>query len=258
MQRAVSAALEGSRAPVLAATSSFRFGGRSGLGHYIDIPIGPITLRDVAAIFPFADHLCAVRRTGKQLRLWLERAAAHYNRMQLGQCDQSLINPQSVGYNCDAIFGLSYQIDLTQAARFDTQGREINPNANRIVQMRFQDKTVEDGDVFIVATNSFRARSGGGFPQIALEDIVYSSRRTLRDILIADLKASESVTAQPCLNWAFAPIPNTAAAFVSAPQARDHIAGPITYLRQEADGRARYRINFRRLAERPKQAYITS
>jgi 2',3'-cyclic-nucleotide 2'-phosphodiesterase/3'-nucleotidase len=244
MQRAVSAALEGSRAPVLAATSSFRFGGRSGLGHYIDIPIGPITLRDVAAIFPFADHLCAVRRTGKQLRLWLERAAAHYNRMQPGQSDQQLINPQSAGYNCDAIFGLSYQIDLTQPARFDTRGREINPNAGRIVRLRFQDKTVEDGDVFIVATNSFRAKSGGGFPKIASDDIVHTSRQTLRDILIKDLKAAGSVTAKLHSNWAFAPIPNTAATFVSAPQARGHITGPVTYIRQEADGRARYRINF--------------
>ncbi|PXW68882.1 2',3'-cyclic-nucleotide 2'-phosphodiesterase/3'-nucleotidase [Loktanella sp. PT4BL] len=244
MQRAVSAALEGSRAPVLAATSSYRFGGRSGLGHYIDIPIGPITLRDVAAIFPFADHLCAVRRTGKQLRLWLERAAAHYNRMQPGQSDQPLINPQSAGYNCDAIFGLSYQIDLTQPARYDTQGREINPNATRIVQLRFQDKTVEDRDVFIVATNSFRAKSGGGFPKIAPDDIVYTSRQTLRDILIKDLKAAGSVTAKLHSNWAFAPIPNTAATLVSAPQARDHITGPITYIRQEADGRAAYRINF--------------
>ncbi|SIT84661.1 2',3'-cyclic-nucleotide 2'-phosphodiesterase / 3'-nucleotidase [Yoonia rosea] len=244
MQRATNAALEGAHPPVLAATSSYRFGGRSGLGHYIDIPVGPITLRDVAAIFPFADHLCAVRRTGKQLRLWLERAAAHYNRMQPGLCNQPLISPQSAGYNCDAIFGLSYQIDLTQPARFDTQGREINPNASRIVQMRFQDQTVEDDDVFIVATNSFRAKGGGGFPQIAADDIVYTSRQTLRDILIKDLKAIGSVTAKPCQNWAFAPIPNTAAAFVSAPQARDHITGPITYIRQDADGRARYRITF--------------
>lgn len=244
MQRAISAALEGSHAPVLAATSSFRFGGRSGLGHYIDIPIGPITLRDVAAIFPFADHLCAVRRTGKQLRLWLERAAAHYNRMQPGHYNQPLINPQSAAYNCDAIFGLSYQIDLTQPARFDPHGREINHGARRIVQMRFQDKAVKDDDVFIVATNSFRARSGGGFPKIAPEDIVYTSRQTLRDILIKDLKAAGSVTAKLHSNWAFAPIPNTAATFVSSPQARDHTTGPITYLRQEADRRARYRITF--------------
>ncbi|KQI72248.1 hypothetical protein AN191_08970 [Loktanella sp. 5RATIMAR09] len=244
MQRAIGTVAAATGTPVLAATSSFRFGGRSGLGHYIDIPAGPITLRDGAAIFPFADHLCAVRRTGKQLRLWLERAAAHYNRMQPGHYDQPLINPQSAGYNCDAIFGLSYQIDLTQPARFDTQGREINPDASRIVQMRFQGKTVEDNDVFIVATNSFRAKSGGGFPQIAREDIVHTSRQTLRDILIKDLATAGSVTAKPTFNWAFAPIPNTAATFVSAPSAQDHITGPITYIRQDADGRARYRITF--------------
>lgn len=244
MQRAVKAALGDTPFPVLAAKSSFRFGGRSGLGHYIDIAKGPITLRDAAAIFPFADDLCAVRRTGKQLRLWLERAAAHYNQMHPGQQDQPLINAQSAGYNCDAIYGLSYQIDLTQPARFDAHGREIDPNATRIVQMTYQDKAVRDEDIFIVATNTFRAKGGGGFPTIAQEDIIYTSQQSLRDILIADLKDAGTVAVQVQPTWVFAPIPNTAATFASAPQAQKHIMGPISHIGPDTDGFARYRIRF--------------
>ncbi|MGJ8586768.1 MAG: bifunctional 2',3'-cyclic-nucleotide 2'-phosphodiesterase/3'-nucleotidase [Yoonia sp.] len=244
MQRAVKAALGDTSFPVLAAKSSFRFGGRSGLGHYIDIAKGPITLRDAAAVFPFADDLCAVRRTGKQLRLWLERAAAHYNQMHPGQQDQPLINAQSAGYNCDAIYGLSYQIDLTQPARFDAHGREIDPNATRIVQMTYQDNSVRDEDIFIVATNSFRAKGGGGFPMIAQEDIIYTSQQSLREILIADLKAAGTVAVQVQRTWSFTPIPNTAATFASAPQAQKHIMGPISHIEPDTDGFARYRIRF--------------
>jgi 2',3'-cyclic-nucleotide 2'-phosphodiesterase/3'-nucleotidase len=244
MQRAVKSALGDTPYPVLAAKSSFRFGGRSGLGRYIDIAEGPITLRDAAAIFPFADNLCAVRRTGKQLRLWLERAAAHYNQMHPGQQDQPLINAQSAGYNCDAIYGLSYQIDLTQPARFDEHGREIDPNATRIVQMTYQDKAVRDDDIFIVATNSFRAKGGGGFPTIAQADIIHTSQQSLRDILIADFKAAGTVGVQVQSTWRFASIPNTAATFASAPQAQDHVTGPISHIGPDANGFARYRIRF--------------
>ncbi|WP_342068752.1 bifunctional 2',3'-cyclic-nucleotide 2'-phosphodiesterase/3'-nucleotidase [Yoonia algicola] len=244
MQRAVNAALGDTPCPVLAAKSSFRFGGRSGLGHYIDIAEGPITLRDAAAIFPFADALCAVRRTGKQLRLWLERAVAHYNQMHPGEQDQPLINAQSAAYNCDAIYGLSYLIDLTQPARFDAHGCEIDPHATRIVQMTYQGTTVRDDDIFIVATNSFRAKGGGGFPKIAQEDIIHTSQQSLRDILIADLKAAGTVGEKVQPTWRFAPIPNTAAIFASAPQAQDHISGPISHIGPDANGFARYRIRF--------------
>ena len=247
MRHALKSALAGTdhaALPILAATSSFRSGGRSGVGHYIDIPPGPITLRDVAAIFPFADKCCAIRRSGRQIRLWLERAAAHYNRVHPGQMDQPLINASSVNYNCDAIFGLSYQIDLTQPARFDTDGQEVDSDAQRIVKLKFQDKCISDTDTFIVAANSFRAKGGGGFPAIEPEDILYTSPQSLRDHLIAYLKEIRRFDASVHPSWSFAPIPKTAAVFSSAPQARDHLKSPIHYIGPGEDGFARYRIDF--------------
>ncbi|WP_168769185.1 bifunctional 2',3'-cyclic-nucleotide 2'-phosphodiesterase/3'-nucleotidase [Yoonia maricola] len=230
--------------PVLAAKSSFRFGGRSGLGHYIDISPGPIALRDAAAIFPFSDTLCGVRRTGKQLRLWLERSAAHYNQMRPGLVDQPLINPQSAGYNCDTIYGLSYQIDLTEPARFNTNGVEVNPDTARIQRMSYQGKTVADDDIFIVATNSFRAKSGGGFPAIAPQDIICTSPHTVRDHLIAYLKNINTVNDPVHATWSFTPIPKTSAIFASAPQARHHLQDPLSHVGPRPDGFETYRIRF--------------
>ena len=247
MQRAITEALADTAyaaLPVLAAKSSFRFGGRSGPGQYINIPPGPITLRDAAAIFPFSDTLYAVRRTGKEIRLWLERSAAHYNRMVAGRQDQPLINPQSAGYNCDAIFGLCYRIDLTQPARFDAQGAEVNPVAQRIVQLRYQDLPVSDEDIFIVATNSFRAKGGGGFPAIAPADILHRSAQSVRAHLIAYLKQCGSVRTPVFPTWSFAPAAGTTAVFDSAPQALHHLAHPISHLGPGKDGFATYRIRF--------------
>lgn len=247
MQTAISRALADTTyttLPVLAATSPFRSGGRSGPGQYIDIPPGPVTLRDAAAIFPFSDTLCAVRRTGKELRLWLERSAAHYNGMVKGQRDQPLINPQSAGYNCDAIFGLTYQIDLTKPARFDAQGNEVDANAQRIVQMRHDNLSISDEDIFIVATNSFRAKGGGGFPAIAPADIVHISAQSVRKHLVTYLKEVGTAKTPVQPTWSFAPAAGTAAVFDSAPQALQHLEHPISHIGPAKDGFATYRINF--------------
>lgn len=247
MQDALKSSLAGTEhaaLPILAATSSYRSGGRSGVGHYIDIPPGPITLRDVAAIFPFADKCCAIRRSGKQIRLWLERAAAHYNQVHPGQMDQPLINADGVNYNCDAIFGLTYQLDLTQPARFDVDGREIDSNARRIVKLAFQGRRISDTDTFIVAANSFRAKGGGSFPAIDEKDILFTSPHSVRDHLKAYLMNTGRFDASVQPTWSFTPIPKTAAVFSSAPQAQDHLTGPIRHIGPGKDGFAQYRIDF--------------
>lgn len=251
LARAMQTAIRGALAdtayaahPVLAATSSFRFGGRNGPGQYICIPPGPITLRDAAAIFPFSDTLCAVRRTGRELRLWLERAAAHYNRLIKGQQDQPLIAPQSAGYNCDAIFGLTYQIDLTQPARFDTLGNEVDRNAQRIVQMRHDNLPISDEDTFIVATNSFRAKGGGDFPAIAPTDILHTSVQSVRAQLITYLKEIGTADTPVQPTWSFTSVAGTSAVFESAPQAAQHLGHPISHIGPGKQGFARYRISF--------------
>jgi 2',3'-cyclic-nucleotide 2'-phosphodiesterase/3'-nucleotidase len=246
-QQAVQTALRESshnKLPVLAAKSSFRFGGRSGLGHYIDIPVGEITLRDAAAIFPFADTLCAVRRTGADIKRWLERSAAHYNQIHQGRQDQQLINPKSAGYNCDTIFGITYEIDLGQPARFTTDGQEVAPDACRINNLRYKGHPVSDDDVFVVATNSFRASGGGGFPHIAAQDILHRVARPIREILIDYLKHEGNITQEVQSTWSFAPVAQASGAFESAPCARAHMAAPISYLGAGHAGFDSYRITF--------------
>ena len=230
--------------PLLAAKSSYCYGGRSGSGHYIDIPKGPVTQRDAAAIFPFSDRLCVVRRNGKQIRQWLERSAAHYGQLSPGEHDQPLINPRSAGYNCDTIFGLSYQIDLTQPARFDTDGRLRNPHSERIAQITYNGANMQDDDIFLVATNSFRAKGGGGFPSIPADDVVLTSRDRLRDILVSYLKNEQTISTAIDTTWRFSPIPQTSATFASAPKARQHLTSNISHLGAGTNGFDTYQISF--------------
>ncbi len=230
--------------PVLAAKSSFRFGGRSGFGHYIDICEGPITLRDATAIFPFVDRLFAVKRSGAQIKRWLERSASHYNQMTTGVCDQQLLNPLSAGYNCDAILGLTYQIDLTQPACFDPHGHELRSAASRITALHFDGNPVLDTDIFIVATNSFRAKGGGGFPTFPDSDILHKSTGNMQEILAAYLNQIDCISDPIQPTWSFSQIESTAAQFQSAPKAYYHMSGPITHIGRGMDGFDTYQISF--------------
>lgn len=230
--------------PVLAAKSPFRSGGRGGLGHYIDIPAGPVTLRDAAAIFPFADRLCAVRRTGAQIAQWLERSASHYNQIKPGTHETPLINPLSASYNCDSILGLCYEIDLTQPARFDLNGHQVAPQAQRIKQLTHAGKQVRDDDVFIVATNSFRTNGGGGFAQPDPSDILQTSIATTRDIFISYLQTVGRITEPVGAIWSFAHIPDTSAIFQSAPAAKARLARDMSHIGPGEGGFHNYRIRF--------------
>jgi 2',3'-cyclic-nucleotide 2'-phosphodiesterase/3'-nucleotidase len=230
--------------PLLAATAPFRFGGRSGLGQFISISPGPITLHDAVAIFPFADRLVAARRTGADLMAWLERAASYYNQIAPGTSDRALINPQHAGYHCDTISDLSYEIDLTQPARFNAHGKCIRPDAARITSLCWNGNPVAATDQFIVATTSFRAQGGGGFATIPEKDIHYRTTRKMRDVLMDYLSRQGTIDPAIAANWRFAPNPGAAALFESATETADDLPSNITLMNPTRPGLSRYRISF--------------
>lgn len=231
-------------APVLAAVSPFQFGGRNSLGHFIDIPAGWVTLRDAAAIFPFADTLCAVRRSGAQVKDWLERAAAHYNWITPDNTRQELLNPQSAGYHCDAFHGLTYEIDLALPARFNACGHEVMPAASRIRNIALNGRAIADDDVFIVAANSFRASGGGGYAAIPDTDIVWTSPDKLREILIRSLQQRKVISDETESIWRFTPITGAVAQFQSAPRAIRHVGQAITHKGAGTNGFETYSLAF--------------
>ncbi len=128
-------------------------------------PAGEIALRHVADLYVYPNGLRIVQATGAIVREWLERSASVLERLDVNQTEpQPLLKPDFAAYDFDSIAGVSYRIDLTQAARYDDQGRVVAPDARRVVDLCFEGRPIVEDAIFHVVTNSYRAGGGGHFP----------------------------------------------------------------------------------------------
>ena len=151
--------------PLLSAAAPFKAGGRGGPAYFTDIKVGPLAIKDMADIYIYPNTIRAVKITGAQVREWLERSAGIYNRIDPAKAgEQELVNQKFPAYNFDVIAGVTYRIDVAQPSRYDLDGKLVEPAAHRIKDLAYQGKPVADDQVFIVATNNYRAAGGGNFP----------------------------------------------------------------------------------------------
>ncbi|MFN3208929.1 MAG: 5'-nucleotidase C-terminal domain-containing protein, partial [Roseovarius sp.] len=176
--------------PILATTTCFRAGGHAGPDAFVDIPAGPLTLGHVAELYPFPNTLVGLRMTGAQVADWLERAASCFRQLRtgLGNRPQPLWDPAFAGHAFDTVAGLSYRIDLSRPARYDAEGRLVNPDARRIHDLRHGEHPLDPGAVFGVAVNNFRAFGGGPYPGAHPDSILHDARKPVRDHLVAFLR----------------------------------------------------------------------
>ncbi|MGL4235010.1 bifunctional 2',3'-cyclic-nucleotide 2'-phosphodiesterase/3'-nucleotidase [Tabrizicola sp.] len=233
--------------PLLASAAPFRSGGRGGASNFTDISAGPLRMRNLSDLYVFPNTLVALALTGANLADWLEKSAALFHQITPGSQDAVLHDVAVPSVTFEVIPGLDYAIDLSQPARFDADGRLLDPNAGRIVGLSHQGQPVDPAARYVLVTNNHRAsraaaEAAGPPPKVVLAN-GSRSHGVLRDFLG---RGSHAETA-PRRNWHFLPMPGTTVTVSTGPAAEAHLADIACYrprfIGQTAAGFAHYRLH---------------
>jgi 2',3'-cyclic-nucleotide 2'-phosphodiesterase/3'-nucleotidase len=203
--------------PLLSAAAPFKAGGRQGVSSYTDMPVGTVSAKNVADLYLYPNTLEVVKVSGAELREWLEMAAGQFRRIDpQGPPIQDLLDPEARSYNADTIDGVSYEIDVTQDARYSIDGRLIHAQAHRIKNLRHAGRPVDEQASFLVVTNNYRANGGGHFPALDASRIVLDAAVETRQVLSQYLAEQKVLTPKADGNWHVLPVPGVHLRFVSS------------------------------------------
>jgi 2',3'-cyclic-nucleotide 2'-phosphodiesterase/3'-nucleotidase len=151
-------------------------------------PAGPVTVREVFALYPYDNWLYTVEMTGAELKEALERAARFFPAWPSQAGKLRLPN-----YNADSAEGVSYRVDLTK------------PVGDRIEDLRFDGKPLRPDQTLRVAVNNYRYAGGGGYKVLQGLPVVYRSRHEIRTLIVDYLRTGHPILTEPDDNWQVVP-----------------------------------------------------
>lgn len=199
--------------PIVASVAPMKCGGRSGGRHFTDVRAGPIAARAVADLQFYANRLSVLQMTGGEILEWLEMSASLYNRLEPKKSGQQLFPNDAPMYNREAVYGIAYEIDLSQPARYNSEGVVINNDARRVNNALFQGAPLDPDQVFLMATNEYRAGGGGRYPGATLDKAVLLPNLGVRKILRRHLEDGNGRTDWTVPSWRFRKLPGVRAVF---------------------------------------------
>lgn len=218
--------------PILSAGAPFK-AGRNGPQEYTEIKEGELTIRSAADLYLYDNTLKAVQVSGATVKEWLERSAGQFNQIDPNKTtEQALINSDFRPYNFDVIDGVTYEIDVTQPSKYDPDGLLINPTANRVKNLSYNGKPIDENQQFIVITNNYRATGGGNFTGVKTSPVVVDSQDENRQVLMDYISEQKEIVPTADNNWSLAKIagkPNVT--FTSSPAGANYLEenSPYSY-----------------------------
>ncbi|MEY9990579.1 2',3'-cyclic-nucleotide 2'-phosphodiesterase/3'-nucleotidase [Streptomyces sp. V4I8] len=150
-----------------------------------EIPAGNVTIRDLSSLYVYDNTLVAKLMTGAQIKAYLEYSAQYFVQTAADAAVdvERLTNAENrPDYNYDYVSGLSYEIDIAQAA------------GSRIKNLAYNGAALDDAQQFVFAVNNYRANGGGAFPHVASAQELWSESTEIRT------RIAEWVTAKGVLD----------------------------------------------------------
>lgn len=150
----------------------------------VDVPAGPLTIRDVAGLYIFDNTLLSVKVTGADVKNYLEWSARYFKPVSTttakAQDVTNAVTPGAVSgtpdYNYDIVYGLDaaldYDIDLAK------------PVGERISNLSYGGTPLDPVQEFAMAINNYRQSGGGNYPAVKDAAVLSNSQQEIRQRII--------------------------------------------------------------------------
>ena len=143
----------------------------------VRIPQGQVTVRQIAALYPYGNELVAIEGTGTMVKDALENAARFFSGNGVP------------GFNYDMAAGVEYEIDRSR------------PEGERIRNLRWRGKTLAPDQNLRIAINSYRAGASGGYIMFRGAKVLWRSREGIRELVIRYYTERKAIPAETIGNW---------------------------------------------------------
>lgn len=145
---------------------------------------GPVTMRDVMAVYIYPNTLNVIEVKGKDIRSALEQTASYFtfNNNEIGISKMP-------GYNYDMYEGISYVIDLTK------------PVGQRIVWLAYNGKPLTDDATYDVVLNNYRAGGGGNYLMFKGKPVVKSVMMEVSELMADYIRTQKVLCPSVDENW---------------------------------------------------------
>lgn len=154
---------------------------------------GPVTVRDIAALYVYENTLAVLEVTGQQLKDALEHSAKYYKPYEPGKSPRDLIDEKIPAYNFDIAEGVTYDLDISK------------PIGQRIQNLRLRGQPLSLSKKLRLATNNYRVNGGGGYTMYKSAPVVYRSSEEIRELIIDWVERNKTVPTKPNNNWRIVP-----------------------------------------------------
>jgi 2',3'-cyclic-nucleotide 2'-phosphodiesterase/3'-nucleotidase len=232
--------------PILSAAAPFRVGGRPGPDYYTDVKPGPVAVKDAADLYIYPNMLAVVKLKGSEVREYLEKSARLFNRIDPAKEGPQPLVGNFPAYNFDILFGLTYEIDVTQPLRYGRSAAVEDPNAWRVSDIRLNGEPLKDDQDYLIVTNNYRANGGGEFPRMDGSAIALVGPESNREILINYIREEKEITPDNTPVWRFKPVSGTPDIRIEiGPKGADIVAADkrLTKVETNEAGFDVYRVN---------------
>ncbi len=141
----------------------------------VKIPAGPVTVAQMAQLYPYENTLRVLRIHGAQLKAYLEQSARYFRVTGTGADARVSPDPAIPGYNFEIVTGVDYAIDLSK------------PAGQRITGLSRRGTPVRDADSFTIALSNYRAEGAGGYAMLRGAPLVADREQDIRQMLIDEV-----------------------------------------------------------------------